>query len=179
MILTGHEISRQRDLGNITLEPFFPRQVNPNSYNYKLGSQLKQFVEIRGDKPYFETVCLDDFGNSGFVLSPGKMYLAHTFEVIGSSHFAMSLIGRSSIGRLGLFLQLSANLGHVTCAHRWTLELFACKPIRVYSRMIVGQVSFWRTGNTYSPYSGKHGIFNDAHESEGSFIHSRPANEVP
>ena len=55
----------------------------------------------------------------------------------------MSLIGRSSMGRLGLFLQVSANLGHTTSCHQWTLELVAAKPIRLYPNMIIGQVTFW------------------------------------
>jgi hypothetical protein len=44
-------------------------------------------------------------------------------EELGSRKYAMSLIGRSSIGRLGLFLQVSANLGHTGSSHCWTLEL--------------------------------------------------------
>lgn len=54
----------------------------------------------------------------------------------------MSLIGRSSTGRLGLFLQVSADLGHTGAEHKWTLELVAAKPIKIYPNMIIGQISF-------------------------------------
>ena len=62
----------------------------------------------------------------------------------------MSLIGRSSIGRLGIFLQVDADLGHTGSSHNWTLEIVCCKKVRIYPRMVIGQISFWKNfGNYY------------------------------
>jgi dCTP deaminase len=80
---------------------------------------------------------------TGYVLQPGRLYLGHTYERIGSTHFVPSLIGRSSLGRLGLFLQITADLGHLGTYHKWTLEMTVVQPLRIYPKMRIGQVSFW------------------------------------
>ena len=40
MILTRAEIVRARSRGELSIEPFSLREVNPNSYNYRLGHDL-------------------------------------------------------------------------------------------------------------------------------------------
>ena len=162
MILTGREILKEVERGDIVIHPFNPKQVNPNSYNYCLSSTIKVFVEMRGTKPVFKEINIPD---KGFVLETGQLYLAHTREVIGSKKYAMSLIGRSSIGRLGLFLQASANLGHTSSEHQWTLELVAAKKIRIYPGMIIGQVSFWENKGELEEYKGRYGKLSQSQES--------------
>lgn len=157
MILTGSKIKEEVEAGTIVLKPFSADQVNPNSYNYRLGSVLKVFAGFDGEKSIFTSIKIPE---NGYILYPQQMYLGHTFEVIGSNTYAMSLIGRSSLGRLGLFLQLSANLGHTNSVHRWTLELFSAKPIRLYPKMIIGQVSFWTNQGDPMPYAGIYGGFS-------------------
>jgi dCTP deaminase len=161
MILTGSKISEEIETGRIVLEPFSPDQVNPNSYNYRLGPKLKVFTGMRGDEPQFRELTLPE---EGFILQPKTMYLGHTFERIGSSVYAMSLIGRSSLGRYGLFLQISANLGHTTSSHCWTLELHALRPIRVYPGMVIGQVSFWMNQGIIHPFGATYANFSEPHE---------------
>ena len=154
LILTGAAIEAEVNRGRIVISEFCKSRLNPNSYNYRLGSVIKKYDE---DSGRFSPIELPEWG---FVLEPERMYLGSTLEVIGSSHFAMSLIGRSSMGRLGLFLQVSADLGHTTSCHSWTLELVACRRIRLYPEMIIGQVSFWVNdgpiecaGKTYANYN--------------------------
>lgn len=155
MILTGSQIAQEISQGHITFEPFDPAQLNPNSINYRLGPILKVFeASDEHNRHRFRAVELPD---DGYVLEPHRMYLGHTLEVIGSSRYAMSLIGRSSMGRLGLFLQLSANLGHTTSCHQWTLELVCAKPIRLYPGMRIGQVTFWDNAGDVIPYRGEYG----------------------
>lgn len=162
MILTGGKITEEVARGAIIIDPFSENQVNPNSYNYRLGRKLKVFRSFDGHRSVFEEI---EIPEEGYVLLPKQMYLGHTLEKIGSSSYAMSLIGRSSIGRLGLFVQISANLGHTTSAHQWTLELVAAKSIRVYPEMIIGQVSFWENYGDIEKYQGLHGRFSDPQES--------------
>ena len=137
MILTGLEIKKSVESGKIQIDDFSPERVNPNSYNYQLGSVLKVF---NTETNRFEHSTVSE---NGFVLEPRMTYLGHTKERIGSEAYAMRLIGRSSLGRLGLFLQVSADLGHTRSFHKWTLELVALRPIRLYPDMTIGQVSFW------------------------------------
>lgn len=158
MILTGNEIVRLVRKRKIIISPFNEKRVNPNSYNYSLGK-------------FYRTVDYDENGNclpselkkipqTGLTLYPGKVYLASTEEQIGSSSYVVSLIGRSSVGRLGLFVQYSADLGNLGSAHCWTLELKCVQPIIVYPGMIMGQVSFWKTKGKRKIYSGLYTHFD-------------------
>lgn len=156
MILTGSEIRSMHSIGQITIEPFEPSQVNPNSYNYRLGRQL--------GVPTFKDGLLDfefiDLPADGYVLKPRTMYLGHTLEVLGSHTFAMRLIGRSSLGRLGLFLQVSADLGHTGSSHQWTLEIVAALQFKIYPYMRIGQISFWKNDGSPNLYREGYAAFS-------------------
>lgn len=162
MILTGSKIKEEIACGSIAIEPFLESQINPNSYNYRLGPTIKVFQKFEEDKSIFEEIIIPE---EGYILEPGVMYLANTLEVIGSDKYAMSLMGRSSMGRYGLFLQVSANLGHTTSKHKWTLEIVAALPIKLYPGMIIGQVSFWVNYGDITPYAGRYGFISHPQES--------------
>jgi dCTP deaminase len=158
MILTGQAISDAVQDGTIAIEPFDRSLLNPNSYNYRLGNELLVLDEDELDirqQPTAHRIIIDE---SGYVLQPHTLYLGHTSESIGSDIYVPSLIGRSSMGRLGLFLQITADLGHIGTGHRWTLELAVVQPLRVYSGMRIGQVSFWKAdgGVHRSPLPYRH-----------------------
>lgn len=150
MILTGDAISLAQQDGTITIDPFVPSALNPNSYNYRLGSmllvanpRLGQFQEM-------------EIPEGGLVLQPHSVYLGATLERIGSSMFVTTLLGRSSLGRLGLYLNVTADLGHVGAVSHWTLELAVVQPLRVYAGMTIGQVAFWRTVGDPTLYEGRY-----------------------
>ncbi|HSX41388.1 MAG TPA: hypothetical protein VLF21_02020 [Candidatus Saccharimonadales bacterium] len=156
MILSGPEIIQQRRRGNIWIEPFSSDQINPNSYNYRLGNEIIEFGPgLIDPKQPFKT-SRHTISQHGFVLKPGRIYLAHTLERIGSLHFVTSLIGRSTMGRLGLWLQITADLGHMGANHHWTLELKVVQPLRIYAGMQIGQITFWKVQGHGSSYQGKY-----------------------
>lgn len=158
MILTGAAIASGVALGDICLDPFDPALINPNSYNYRLGSTLKTMAgDVIADSR--SKAVWDEFEipAAGFVLQPRRLYLGTTLERIGSSEYVPTLIGRSSVGRLGLFLQISADLGQMGAEHNWTLELTAVQAIRVYPGMVIGQVSFWKPIGDKIAYRGYYG----------------------
>jgi dCTP deaminase len=97
-----------------------------------------------------------DLPPDGFVLLPKTLYLAATLEIIGSTDYAITLLGRSSLGRLGLFLNITADLGHVGTLSQWTLELSVVQPLRVYSGMRIGQVAFWKAYGKTRRYCGRY-----------------------
>ncbi|MFN2425972.1 MAG: deoxycytidine deaminase, partial [Candidatus Binatia bacterium] len=117
MILTGPSIHTALKRGDITIRPFDKSQLNPNSYNYHLGGSLVTLGASA--KPLREIV----LPSRGYILKPGTVYLGATLEQIGSSRYVTLLLGRSSIGRLGIFLNVTADLGHLGCRSHWTLEL--------------------------------------------------------
>lgn len=166
MILSGNKIAEEIQNGTITIEPFNITNINPNSYNYRLDENLLEIdeAEIDPKKPtkYKEIL----IKKQGYILLPNKLYLANTLETIGSSKYVTSLIGRSSLGRLGLFLQITADLGHRGTCHKWTLELKVVQPLRVYPKMKIGQVSFWEVENEQTKeindtvYTGEYSRFS-------------------
>lgn len=144
MILSGNKIKEEVKNGNISIYPFEENMLNPNSYNYHLGDTILE-IEDEVIDPHVKCKTKEiKLSNNGYLLKPNKLYLASTKEKIGSKKYVTQLIGRSSTGRLGLFLQVTAPLGHVGCNHCWTLELRVVMPLRVYPNMRIGQVTFWR-----------------------------------
>lgn len=162
--------------GRIVIEPFDQSMLNPNSYNYRLGSLVKipahGLQDARRDVPWREVVIPDD----GLVLQPNQVYLGHTAEAIGSDTYVTSLIGRSSLGRLGLFLQVSADLAQIGLVHCWTLEMVVVQPVRVYPLMRVGQVSFWKPSGRRTYYSGR---YRGTHEPTPGFPVESGGSQAP
>ena len=165
MILTGSAIAVAVEAGDIILSPFDPALVNPNSYNYHLDSKLKLHTGSVQDPflPHLtEEIIIPE---SGYVFRPGVLYLGATIEVIGSRKYVPSLIGRSSIGRLGVFVQVSADLGNLGAVHKWTLEIVVCQQVRLYPGMRFGQVSFWEPTGEIPAYHGHFGAISEPHPS--------------
>lgn len=153
MILTGPAIAAAVERGDIELSDWSRTRLNPNSYNFRLGRRL---LHVSNEEGFFDeprTVLLTE---GGFVLHPRNLYLGATAELIGSHNYVMTLLGRSSMGRLGLFLNATADLGHVGSCSRWTLELSVVQPLRVYMGMEVGQVAFWHETEHAVPYQGRY-----------------------
>lgn len=144
--------------GDITIQPFNEDQINPNSYNYRLGPKLLIPQYTESEMKGFKEIILSE---NGFILKPHVTYLGHTYETLGSKGYAMSLIGRSSLGRLGLFLQVSANLGHTGSCHQWTLEIVAVQPFKIYPYMRIGQISFWCNMGNAETYDTGYSCHND------------------
>lgn len=165
MILSGLKIIEEVNNNRINIEPFNENLINPNSYNYRLGSILleidDEIIDPKKKTKYKKIEINDD----GYILKPNKLYLGSTMERIGSDHYVTQLIGRSSVGRLGLFLQVTAPLGHIGCNLNWTLELKVVQPLKVYKGMKIGQVTFWCTdGNKNKLYTnGKYNKYVKPH----------------
>ena len=67
------------------------------------------------------------------------------------------LEGRSSIGRLGLFVHITAGFGDVGFHGYWTLEVFCVQPIRIYAGVEICQIFYHTIEGDYDSYrSGKY-----------------------
>lgn len=153
MILTGPAIVEAHKVGDVAITPFSAREVNPNSYNFRLSPHL---IKLRPDGT--GTIRRTDvtIPEDGYILTPGALYLGATEEKIGSRRYATTLLGRSSIGRLGVFLNVTADLGHVGSCSNWTLEISVVQPVRLFSRMRIGQVAFWHSHGPTTLYDGQY-----------------------
>ena len=156
MILSGKEI--QRELGKrIFIEPFDPSRLNPNSYNRTLHDELLVYdspvLDMKKPNPA-HTIRIPE---SGLRLEPGRLYLGRTREFTRTEGFVPMLEGRSSVGRLGLFIHVTAGFGDVGFAGYWTLEIFCVQPIVIYPGVELCQIYYHTIQGDYEPYrSGKY-----------------------
>lgn len=151
MILSGREIKRRLDK-DIFIVPFCPAQLGPNSYNLRLHNELLVYEDSVLDmkkKPNVRSIIIPD---EGLVLEPGILYLARTVEYTKTTAYVPMLEGRSSIGRLGLFIHITAGFGDVGFTGYWTLEMFCVKPIRVYPNVEICQIFYHSIDGDFDQY---------------------------
>ena len=221
-MLSGLEIKKQIELGNIVISEFDESRLNPNSYNIRLGNILKVYKkavaspeEVKGEifkrmEPYYEEVqqitldmqgenALDekeseerkkrieeitkiqkDISNQvlreyaldpkkynetedikipeeGYVLLPGTLYLGETVEYTETTGYVPKIDGRSTTGRLGIVIHLTAGFGDNGFKGKWTLEITVTHPVIVYPNMEIGQLYYEEIqGDTLMKYEGKY-----------------------
>jgi dCTP deaminase len=143
MILTGSEIENQVQEGNITIYPFDRIYLKSNSYTFHLGSLIKEAPQGVIDPKERFSWTEDTIPEEGRLLKPAQLYLCHTLETLGSRSFITSLTGYPPVAKLGLYIQVSADLAQLGPAHCWTLEIMVIQPLRIYAGMAIGRVSFW------------------------------------
>ena len=151
MVLSGHEIKRQLG-GNIVIEPFDESKLNPNSYNLSLHGELMVYEEVVLDMRRANRVRRISIGPEGLVLQPYQLYLGRTVERTETRNLVPMIEGRSSVGRLGLFVHVTAGFGDVGFCGHWTLEMFAVAPIRIYPGVPVCQIFYHDIRGTFDEY---------------------------
>jgi dCTP deaminase len=156
VILTGPKIISSTVSGEIVISPFEMDQVNPNSYNVRLGNTLLTYDTDVIDAYKPNPTRRITIGPDGFVLRPGELYLGHTIEEVGSDCYVPLLFGRSSVGRLGLFVEITAPIGDIGFHGQWTLMLSSVRSLRVYPGMKIGQIMFFQSFGDIELYAGKY-----------------------
>jgi dCTP deaminase len=81
-------------------------------------------------------------GEEGILLQPGRLYLGRTLEYTETRNLVPMLEGRSSIGRLGMFVHVTAGFGDVGFKGYWTLEISTIHPIRIYPGVQICQIFY-------------------------------------
>ena len=165
MILSGREIKNR--LGkDIFIDPFDEKRLNPNSYNLRLANELLLYdhniLDMKTKNPASKIIIPEE----GLQLMPNKLYLGRTVEYTKTFNLVPMLEGRSSIGRLGMFIHVTAGFGDVGFKGYWTLEIFCIQPIKIYSGVEVCQMYFHTIEGKYDDYSsGKYQNNNGIQES--------------
>jgi dCTP deaminase len=156
MILSGLEI--QKHIGKeIVIEPFDMKKLNPNSYNLTLNNELlvyeNRLLDMKKPNPV-KSILIPE---SGLELEPNRLYLGRTNEYTRTDGYVPMLEGRSSTGRLGLFIHVTAGFGDVGFAGYWTLEIFCVQPVVIYPNAEICQIYYHNIDGEYEPYhSGKY-----------------------
>lgn len=60
------------------------------------------------------------------------------------------------MGRLGLFVEITAPIGDIGFHGQWTLQLTPVRPLRVYAGMEIGQIMFFMATGPVDLYAGKY-----------------------
>ena len=151
MVLSGHEIKRQ--LGtNIVIDPFDESRLNPNSYNLTLHHELMVYEEVVLDMRKANRVRRLSIPPDGLALQPNQLYLGRTTERTETHNLVPMIEGRSSIGRLGLFVHVTAGFGDIGFCGFWTLEMFAVQPVRVYAGVAICQIFYHEIRGSFTEY---------------------------
>ena len=156
MILSGLEIEKR--LGrDIEITPYNPKQLNPNSYNLRLHNKLLVYDELPLDMKKLNPTKELIIPEGGLLLEPGKLYLGRTVEHTKTDSYVPMLEGRNSVGRLGMFVHVTAGFGDVGFNGYWTLEIFVVEPLIIYPEVEICQIYFHTIEGEYQSYvSGKY-----------------------
>ena len=151
MILSGKEIERRRG-SDMFIDPFDPKKLNPNSYNLTLADELViytgEYLDMAVDNAW-RTIRLSE---EGYQLEPNRLYLGRTNEYTITKNLVPMLEGRSSVGRLGLFVHVTAGFGDVGFEGYWTLEIHCVQPLVIYPGIDICQIYYHTIEGDYEPY---------------------------
>ena len=160
MILSGKTILNKINMKEIIIDPFSEEQIQPASVDLRLGTHFLGIDEHKNtsvslEKPakYREIITEEKL-----ILPPHSFLLATTKETIELPNTLTAFVeGRSSIGRLGLFIQ---NAGWVDPGFKGqiTLELYNANrlPIELTVGRRICQLVFAEVDKEAEPYSGKY-----------------------
>ncbi len=149
--LSDGTIRRLIEEERIVINPYDPGQVQPSSYDLRLGDSFRVFnnhrisaIDLR-EMPdnLTEEVVIE--GDEPFVIHPGEFCLGRTLEWVElPADIVARIEGKSSLGRLGLIVHATAGF----CDPGWrgtlTLELnnLTRVPIKLYPGLLIAQLSF-------------------------------------
>ena len=152
MLLSGNRIRREMAKGNIVITPFEDGHINPNSVNLTLSNELvvydDQVLDMATKEPSHKVV----IPKEGYLLRPDKLYLGRTNEYTETHGFVPMIEGRSSVGRLGMFIHVTAGFGDVGFCGYWTLEIFVVQPLIIYPDVEVCQIYYHDIDPDYDEY---------------------------
>lgn len=155
MILSGKTILDEVGRGNLVINPFDPKRAGPNSYNLCLHKELASYEATVLDMRTPQNIRRFEIPPEGFVLEPLRLYLGRTMEYTETRGFIPMLEGRSSIGRLGLSVHITAGFGDVGFRGFWTLEIFCLQPIRIYAGVEICQIFYHEIAGPFEEYRSK------------------------
>ncbi len=161
MILSDRTIKELIERGILKVEPFSEELVQCSSLDLRLGFQIARYrvgnyLDVKN--PSWETE-IEEITEKGFFIQPKEFVLATTLEYIELPENLTAFVeGRSSLGRLGLFIE---NAGWVDAGFKGqlTLELFNANvyPIKLYPKMRICQLVFAKLDKKpLKPYAGKY-----------------------
>jgi dCTP deaminase len=150
MFLSDADIRSEVEAGNIILEPFTNAQLQPATYDIRLGGTFivndahSTKVIDPGQGIYPKTHTIEVADGDEFVLHPGVSVLGYSKERFGSERYLIEVNGKSSLARIGLIVHNSASI--VNPGHYLNIALELCNlnnvPIVLRPGMEIAQLTF-------------------------------------
>lgn len=177
MFLSDKDIHAAVKRGEITLEPFNVKQLQPATYDIKLGNTFiinephstKAIDPVKGIYPKTQNVEIKD--GDEFVLHPGVSILGYSKEKFGSEQYLIEVNGKSSLARIGLIVHNSASI--VNPGHFLNIALELCNlnnvPIVLRPGMEIAQLTF----STLSSHTKR------SYQQTGRYNHNNFASYIP
>lgn len=156
-MLVDWQIKKKVSEEQFKIVHFNPENVNPNSYDVCLSRHILIYEDKVIDpskEPNYKRILMPL--NKKYLLKKGKFYLGSTLEEISSPGYLQTLHGKSSVGRLGLFVHTVAGFGDIGFEGTWTLELVPMVDVYVIPGMRIAQISFELAGNPQTKYKGSY-----------------------
>lgn len=156
MILGKQAILDAIVTGDIVIDPFDETAVGPNSVNLTLHNELLVYRNEQLDMAEDNPTDRITIPAEGLILQPGRIYLGRTVEWTETLKHVPMIEGRSSTGRLGLDIHISAGFGDRFFRGAWTLELRVVQPLRIYPFVRVAQIHYHEVRGGDTGYAGKY-----------------------
>lgn len=163
MLLSDRDIIDEIKAGRIGVDPFDPARVQPASLDVLLGSTLRVFPRGATVDPFgpLPSDLSREVPTDGYVMSPGEFLLGSTVETLSlPDDIAARLEGRSTLGRLGLTVHVTA--GYIDPGFRGqiTLEIANLGPwgLRLRAGQPIGQLVFERMSSPVERPYGSPGL---------------------
>ncbi|MBU2524586.1 dCTP deaminase [Patescibacteria group bacterium] len=160
MILSDRTIKKMLDTGELVIDPIRDQSIQPASVDCHLGTHFLSVEDKSMDILTLDSeIHYRDFDGESITIPPHSFLLATTREYVKLPNDLTAFVeGRSSIGRIGLFIQ---NAGWVDPGFEGniTLELFNANslPIKLQAGRRVCQLVFCKMDRAADvPYSGKY-----------------------
>jgi len=155
--LPDHQIRHYAETANM-IEPFRISQLNPASYDVRLGSTLKTEAKNAYGSRWFPY----HLQHSAYIMAPGEFLLGHTEEIIKvPADMDCIFMLKSSLARDGMNHSLA---GYIDPGFhgRITVELKNVSPIfslKLEVGMLIGQVRFSRLESSCETPYGVNGHY--------------------
>ncbi len=157
-LMSDIDVLDATDKGEIQINPFDKNLLGPDSLDIRLGNEILiskiigKIIDPNKPKNFFASRKIDPF-----TLKPKQFVLGTTLERISlSDSIAAQIEGRSSLGRLGIMVHMTAGIIHAGFGAKepsaLTLEIYSVNPNSVYlhTGMKIAQLSFFRLNRKVS-----------------------------
>lgn len=173
MLLSDRDLTAAITSGDLVVDPYEPALLQPSSIDVRLHRKFEVWDQGHGvidpqQQPAMRPITVP--AGKPFQLEPGQMALGSTYERITlSAAYAARVEGKSSIGRLGTAVHVTAGFIDPGFTGRITLELVNQAPhtVKLWPGMQIGQLCVFRLSSPAERPYGSEGLGSHYQDQDG------------